>query len=272
MMGYSYAGDDGPLMCFNGAKSWQTGWYAEKSRIVKAGDCFEEILHGIADYNNTDSSLVLVKLNGPSADDMYITYNRKSGVNNGTREAGNLVTVTRAGAEGVGFAESELLAKLNAGASWKGIVSGKNMTVKVLSIDTNLKYARVRISENGTACLANNVPTNEPTENPTPSPSASPSGRPTSSPSTTPIAVEISSPTDVPTQNPTASPSTLIPTTANISREFPRVENTTTATPTTSKPIPRPSSSALTKSSKSHKTHKDESRIPVKDKKRNTQY
>jgi hypothetical protein len=66
MMGYSYSSDDGPLMCFNSAKSWQTGWYTEKSRIVQAGDCFEENLYGIADYNNTASSFVLVKIDDTS--------------------------------------------------------------------------------------------------------------------------------------------------------------------------------------------------------------
>ena len=57
-------------------------------------------MHGIADYTNTASSLVLVKLNDMSSIDTYIMYNHKSGVNDGTVEAKNLMTVTRTGGEG----------------------------------------------------------------------------------------------------------------------------------------------------------------------------
>ncbi len=90
---------------------------SEKSSIVQAGDCFEENLYGIADYNNTASLCVLVKINDISANDIFITYNRKRGINNGTMESGNQVTVTRAGGEGTRYAESELLAKLNVGGT-----------------------------------------------------------------------------------------------------------------------------------------------------------
>jgi hypothetical protein len=223
MMGYSYSIDDGPLMCFNSAKSWQTGWYTEKSRIVQTGDCFEENLYGIADYNNTASSFVLVKIDDTSAIDTFITYNRKSGINNGTMEAGNSVTVTRAGGEGTRYAQSELLAKLNGGGTWSGIVSGKNMTVKVLSIDTTLKFARVRISENGIACPVVNVPTEKPSFRASPTSSGSPSsapsesdsptasGEPTLRPTQMPTTWETTKnpvpPSRIPTQIPTSSPS-----------------------------------------------------------------
>jgi hypothetical protein len=57
-MGYSYSQDDGPVMCFNGAKSWQTGWYNPKSAVVtpSTGGCFEGNLYGIADFGNAASS------------------------------------------------------------------------------------------------------------------------------------------------------------------------------------------------------------------------
>ncbi|KAI2503877.1 Gametolysin peptidase M11 [Fragilaria crotonensis] len=29
LMGYSYGNDDGPIMCFNGPKTWQLGWFSE---------------------------------------------------------------------------------------------------------------------------------------------------------------------------------------------------------------------------------------------------
>ena len=225
-------------MCFNSAKSWQTGWYTEKSRIVQTGDCFEENLYGIADYNNTASSFVLVKIDDTSANDIFITYNRKIGINNGTVEAGNRVTVTRAGGEGTKYAESELLAKLNNGGTWSGIVSGKNMTVKVLSIETTFEFARVRISENGIPCPVVNVPTEKPSSRASPTSSGSPSSAPS----------ESASPTakGEPTLRPTQMPTTRQPTTR---RPFTPTRNPVTRAPTriptqklTSSPSASPSS------------------------------
>ncbi|KAL3796919.1 hypothetical protein ACHAW5_005399 [Stephanodiscus triporus] len=136
MMGYSYSQDDGPVMCFNGAKSWQTGWLPTKSKVINPGEFFESNLHGIADYNNAASSYVLFKINDSSATDIYVAYNRKKGINSGTVEAGDQVTITQAGGEGTSYAESELLAKLSAGGMWTGTVSGRSVTVHVKSILT----------------------------------------------------------------------------------------------------------------------------------------
>ena len=140
-MGYSYSGDDDPVMCFNGAKSFQTGWYTSKSKVVTAGECFEENVYGVADYGNPDSSIVLVKIIDSSSTDIYVTYNRQIGINVGTQEAIDQVTVTRADGDGVGPASSELLAKLNTGGSWSVPVDGKTTTISVLGIDA--KFARV---------------------------------------------------------------------------------------------------------------------------------
>ena len=158
MMGFSYSQDDSPLMCFNAAKSWQSKWYTSKSKVVdpSAGtdNCFLGNVYGIADYGNTAATTVLVKIDDASATDYYVAFNRKIGINSGTQEAGNQVTVVKVGGEGNSYAESELLAKLSSGGSWSGIVDGKNMTVKVLSINTGSTpaYAYVRISEVGSLC------------------------------------------------------------------------------------------------------------------------
>ncbi len=155
-MGYSYASDDSPVMCFNAAKSWQSKWYTSKSIVVdpSAGNCFEGNMYGISDYDNAAASTVLVKIEDASATDFYVAFNRQSGINSGTQEAGNLVTVVQAGGEGNSYAESSLMAKLGAGGSWSGVVDGKTMLVKVLSINTSASpaYANVRISENGISC------------------------------------------------------------------------------------------------------------------------
>ena len=155
-MGFGYTQDDGPIMCFNGAKSWQTGWYASKSTVVNpsTGGCFEGNLFGIADFGNAASSTVLLKINDSSSTDYYVAFNRQIGINSGTMEAGNQVTVTRQGAEGTSYAESELVAKLGQGGTWSGAVAGKNMVVSVLSVNlaNAPAFARVRISENGGSC------------------------------------------------------------------------------------------------------------------------
>jgi len=177
MMGYSYGYDDSPVMCFNAAKSWQSKWYSSKSIVVdpSAGGCLEENLYGISDYGNAASSKVLVKIDDASDTDYYVAFNRMIGINSGTQEAGNQVTIVKAGGEGNSYAESDLVAKLDVGGSWSSIIDGKNMIVTVVSIDTSASpaYAQVRISENGASC-GPPVPTPPPSPRPTSSPTVPP--------------------------------------------------------------------------------------------------
>merc|ERR1711971_566717 len=182
MMGYSYSQDDGPLMCFNAAKSHQTGWYSDEVTVVTPdadGDdgCFDDQVYGVADYSNgQNDQTVIVRVDDPSADDYFITYNRKTGINSGTVEGGNTVTVQRQGANGASYAESELLAKLNAGGSYT--ISTNNMVVTFVETATSngVQSARVRVSLNGEQCEGRTPnPTNQPTTaQPTPSPTPMP--------------------------------------------------------------------------------------------------
>ena len=199
-MGVSYIQDDGPIMCFNGAKSWQTGWYASKSTVVNpsTGGCFEGNLFGIADFGNAASSTVLLKINDLSSTDYYVAFNRQTGINSGTMEAGNQVTVTRQGAEGTSHAESELVAKLGQGGTWSGAVAGKNMVVSVLSVNlaNAPAFARVRISENGGSCGPTSGSSKPTTRRPTSKPTTR---RPTSKPTTAPPTLNAPLPTYYPT-------------------------------------------------------------------------
>jgi len=169
-MGYSYSQDDGPVMCFNAAKSHQTGWYSDEVTVVTPGSdgfdgCFDDQVYGVADYSNgQNDQTVIVRINDPSVDDYFVTYNRKTGINSGTVEGGDTVTVTRQGANGGGFAESELLAKLNVDGSYT--ISANDMVVKFIDTMTSngVQSARVRISLNGEECEGRTSnPTNEPT-------------------------------------------------------------------------------------------------------------
>jgi hypothetical protein len=70
-------------MCFNGAKSWQLGWYSSKH---------VELLNfntpgRIADYGNNLSKNVLIKLEAGSILDYLINFNCQTGINSGTQEA-----------------------------------------------------------------------------------------------------------------------------------------------------------------------------------------
>jgi len=182
MMGYSYSQDDGPMMCFNAAKSHQTGWYSDEVTVVTPGSdgvhgCFDDQVYGIADYSNgQNGQSVIVRVDDPSADDYFVTYNRKTGINSGTVEGGDTVTVTRQGANGGGYAESELLAKLNIDGSYT--ISANGMVVKFIDtmISDGVQSARVRISMNGEECEGRTPnPTNEPT---TAQPTSSPTPMP----------------------------------------------------------------------------------------------
>mmetsp|Transcript_21060 Transcript_21060/g.36224 ORF Transcript_21060/g.36224 Transcript_21060/m.36224 type:complete len:181 (-) Transcript_21060:1173-1715(-) len=168
-MGLSYTSDDGPKMCFNAAKSWQTGWYSAKStRVDPSGgtnsvaDCLEQDLYGIVGYENPEALTVLIKINDPSSStDHYVAFNRKAGFNSGTKEAPDQVTVVKAGIEDGSYSESDLMAKLDAGQQYSyKTESGQNVAVKVLSIDLNENKTRVIISKDGLSC--NTLPPSPP--------------------------------------------------------------------------------------------------------------
>merc|ERR1719221_2379755 len=169
-------------MCFNAAKSHQTGWYSDEVTVVTPGSnsadgCFDDQVFGVADYSNgQNDQTVIVRVDDPSADDYFITYNRKAGINSGTVEGGNTVTVQRQGANGGSYAESELLAKLNEGSSYT--ISANNMVVNFVEKVTSggVQSARVRVSMNGEQCEGRTPnPTNQPTTAP---PSSSPTPMP----------------------------------------------------------------------------------------------
>lgn len=103
MMGYSYSNDDGPIMCFNSAKSYQSGWYPTKAVTPIFADCggFNGKLYGLADFdgNVSGNRTTVVKINDSRAGafDFFVNYNKKSGVNSGTVEGGNQVMITTTG-------------------------------------------------------------------------------------------------------------------------------------------------------------------------------
>ena len=92
-MGYAYPTKKGPRSCFNAAKSYQSGWYEDKSITINSSGkipCFDGVLHGVADYRIANTVLLKVQTTNS---DYYINFNAKKGINQGTQEAGNMVAV-----------------------------------------------------------------------------------------------------------------------------------------------------------------------------------
>jgi hypothetical protein len=124
-MGTGFAWDDDTKtrMCFNGAKSWQLGWYADKATVVDplATPIWSGTLVGIAEYDLADPNqgeMVLIKIETGNDVDYYINFNRMTGINSETQEGGDQVLITRQGGNGESNSQSELLAKLSASESF----------------------------------------------------------------------------------------------------------------------------------------------------------
>lgn len=213
MMGYSYGSDDGPVMCFNAVKNWQLEWYADRHVLLNAPFSWSGNLYGIADYGTSGSSnkMIVRLVSSTASEDVYVSYNKKTGVNAGTAEGGNQVLIHTKVNGPTEFGQSWLLAKLNAGQSSSVMIDGQSVPIVVNTIS------------NGVASVSIGVPsTPNPSRNPTKFPTNSPTKLPTDVPTKSPLP-----PTDSPTPNPTSNP-TDIPTKSPL--------------PPTDSPTPNPTS------------------------------
>jgi hypothetical protein len=232
MMGYSYSQSDGPVMCFNAPKNQQLGWYPEGELVVD--DFFEGKILGISNYDDlvpSNGEIIMAKIND-SVSDWYVSFNRATGINSGTKEGANQVLVHKR-PQGTDYAASELIAKLSVGGSYNGItVDGVVMPVSVSSINTSsaVGYAQVKIG---------NAPaTNSPTPNPTPPPTNAPvTSSPTKSPTT---AAPTAPPTPEPTESPTTAAPTALPTPGPTALPTSPPTSGPTASPTTAAPTATP--------------------------------
>jgi hypothetical protein len=152
MMGYSYNQDDTPVMCFNAAKSSQLTWYSDRELTINQSWSGKVI--GLANYNEASSDQnVILTLEGSDGTFLYIAYNRKSGVNSGTVDAGNQVTIVT----GANRQTSNLLAKLGSNGTYTILDfwgTGNNFVLTVDEIGTdfnNVQYAMVSIDNNDSA-------------------------------------------------------------------------------------------------------------------------
>lgn len=95
IMGYGYAEENQPQMCFNGAKSWLLGWYSDKAIEINQNDISRRSIYlsFFGDYEKVPAlsaaNVVLFKVGN-----YHMQYNLKKGINIQTMEFINAVTVT----------------------------------------------------------------------------------------------------------------------------------------------------------------------------------
>ena len=163
MMGFSYSQNDTPVMCFNAAKSWQSGWFADKSLTIHpnddAGTCFSGELYGLDSYSSSPADAkVLIQLQSNSGTHhYYIGFNGQQGSNIGTREHANQVLITSQLTSGPDTGKSSKLAHLGEGGSYTisdydG--SGRDVTVSVTSISGS-DHAVIDIQCGPALCTSN---------------------------------------------------------------------------------------------------------------------
>ena len=150
-MGYSGLQESfGALRCYNPAKLWQLGWYAEHSRRINPllDTPFETILTGITmgfETNDDKSKNALLQI--PNGDkDLYIGFNLANKFNSDTVEGQNKVLIDEQ--EFGGHNDSNLLAKLGKNDSYtvqnyQG--SGKNLIVAVTDKISHGKEVRLHV-------------------------------------------------------------------------------------------------------------------------------
>ncbi len=245
-MGYSYSQDEGPRMCFNNAKNWQLGFYSDRRTVAfPLAASWTGDLVGLAEYDkSSDGQNVVLKVEGHTID-YYVGFNRKTGINSGTVEGGNQVTI-QSRSLGQGYAESRLEAKLSAGGTFAisnfgGTTDTVTIEVVSISIATVPGTATVKVYK---PQIATASPTTSPTATPTASPTASPTlpvtASPTASPTTSPTSAPTTSPTAAPTAKATVSSAPSAPPSKSPTKSPTKTPTASPTLPVTASPTRSP--------------------------------
>ena len=155
--------------CFNGHKSWQSGWYADRHATwTPFGVSSREYkLVGAIDYASSgEENVVVLKLDTLGRIDYYVNFNRRSGSNSRT-VYGDKVLITSARNDRYlrlrPYADSTLKAKLGAGETYSIPDTDLNVTVVAIDFISSPAVATVCVSSADSSCEANNS-TASPTE------------------------------------------------------------------------------------------------------------
>lgn len=219
LMGNPSYGDDGPQICFNGAKNWETSWFSDDSETVNvlSGKNWDGMLVGIDDYSKNKYSkgthYMVIKIPDDAAnDDLYVMYNKKKGINGGVTFDADKVTITRGQTQQVSWRQGALDTSTNLYTSNNFGTSRKTLNVKLCEFSTNsasTDTARVLVytNDNPLSCESStSAPIKSPTKNPTKRPTANPTRKPTTVPTRKPTTVPTKKPTSAPTKGSSSSP------------------------------------------------------------------
>ena len=231
-------------VCFNGAKSWQLGWFEDKYLHTFKADnkTWEGKLIGQVDYNpnlNGTEFKIILKLEGLTGDlrpDYYIMFHRVPGDDfpaDASYDNNNTVTIVTPG-----NARSNLEKVLRANETFQK--DNFKVTVKSIEINENQvpAFAEVAVEMLGqvTAVPTSTPPTTSPPTTSLPTATTT-TAMPTSTPPTTsPPTTSLPTATTT-TAMPTSTPPTTSPPTTSLP-----TATTTTAVPTTAEPTGSPSS------------------------------
>jgi len=188
MMGYSYAREDWPKMCFNAVKTSELGWFNDgETQDLDLADLTDPVTHNVyglyaqPEHNN----LKMIKITLESELPIFISFNLQTGPNIETQEGANEVLVhhsyTSESMNGrVSPGRSNLLVKLNNvdRETFTKTLNGGTVEVEVDTIGDG--YATVTIRWNSDTDTSGSSSTHNP--NPTPFEITSRTSTPSSAP------------------------------------------------------------------------------------------
>ena len=200
-MGNPLYSDDVGKMCFNAAKTWQLGWYNDKKITVDplVNSDTSVTMVGVADYAVAGSNrYVVTKIETGTSVDLFVAFNRATGINSQNDQADDQVTIVETGNNGESYSQSFLKATLLQGQSYVATNfagSGQDLTITATAITLSNTAGASQAVVN--VKLGENVPpTKSPTKAPTDTPVAAPSKSPTKAPTGSPVAAPSKSPTN----------------------------------------------------------------------------
>ena len=123
------------------AKNWQLGWFSGAYKEVAFGSSYDGPIKGQINYDvsGVAQTPVVVKVG-----DYFVGFNHQAKHNANTNEGGNQVTIQKA--QGSGYVQSWLVAKLNTGGTFSTDVDGFLLRVTVNSINTNADTGVTQVS------------------------------------------------------------------------------------------------------------------------------
>lgn len=143
-------------MCFNAAKSWQLGWYDDKSKdVMPQNGAFTGDLSAFVDYKNiANGGYVIFKVGTK-----YLIFNKAKGINQETQEFANQVTITDMPNEGdYSYAVASLS---GTGQKYNFAYNGGNAVIEMCSTSNNggVDAAKISIYMNTDNSSCGNAPT-----------------------------------------------------------------------------------------------------------------